>query len=58
MTDNDPMPFGIHKGVKMANVPAGYLLSLYDNNYLERQSHQKVKQYIIDNMDILRNEIK
>lgn len=30
LTDESLMPFGKHKGEKMANVPASYLLWLYD----------------------------
>lgn len=32
MTDNDLMPFGKHKGKKMANVPASWLVWFYDEN--------------------------
>lgn len=31
MNDESIMPFGKHKGEKLANVPADYLLWLYDN---------------------------
>jgi len=48
------MPFGKHKGVQMANVPAEYLLWLHDNNL----NNQEVKAYIIDNLDVLKAEVK
>jgi len=32
MQDDDIMPFGKHKGEKMANVPASYLIWLYEND--------------------------
>jgi len=53
LTDNMPMPFGKHKGEAMANVPASYLIFLYDNNLPDGN----VKAYIEENMDALRKEI-
>lgn len=52
LTDNDPMPYGIHKGKALANVPASYLLWLYKWN----QAEPAVRAYIEDNLDILENE--
>ena len=52
--DESPMPFGKYKGEKMANVPASYLMWLYDNN----KCNAEVKEYINDNMDVLKQEIK
>jgi len=54
LTDESPMPFGIHKDEKMANVPGHYLMWLYDNNKCNRE----VQEYIEDNMDVLKHEIK
>lgn len=54
LTDKSPMPFGIHKGTSMANVPAEYLLWLYDNG----KCSQEVRDYIEDNLDVLRQEVK
>lgn len=54
LTDNDLMPFGKYKGEKLANVPASYLLWLYDNN----KCNQYLREYIEDNMDVLNEEIK
>lgn len=51
-TDNTKMPFGKHKDKAMINVPAIYLLWLYDNGC----DHPGVKQYITDNMDALKKE--
>jgi len=53
MTDTDLMPFGIHKDKKMANVPAKYLLWLWD----EGVTHPGVRKYIIDNLDALQKEV-
>lgn len=54
LTDNDLMPWGIHQGTKMANVPADYLLYLYREGKCDRP----VKEYIIDNLDALKAEVK
>ena len=54
LTDNTPMPFGKYKDVAMANVPANYLIWLYDNS----KCNNEVLEYIIDNMEVLKNEIK
>lgn len=48
------MPFGQHKGQKLANVPAGYLLYIYDNFKL----HENLKVYIEKNKDALQAEAK
>ena len=54
LTDNSPMPFGLHKGEKMANVPADYLLWLYHSN----KCNAEVRAYIVENMDVLNEEDK
>jgi len=54
MDDNSIMPYGAHKGTKMANVPANYLLWLLNNN----KCSGDVKAYIEDNKDVLEHEIK
>lgn len=54
LTDNDPMPFGIHKSEKMANVPAKYLIWLYENN----KCSGPVRSYIEENLTVLKQEIK
>lgn len=46
------MPFGKHKGTKMANVPADYLLWLYG-----QECDRIIKDYIKDNLDVLSIEI-
>lgn len=54
LTDNDIIPIGKYAGKKkMIDVPAIYLLYCYDNNLVK---HDGVKQYIINNMQLLRNE--
>jgi len=46
------MPFGKYRGTAMANVPAVYLLWLFNKGC----DHDGVKQYINSNLDILRKE--
>ena len=53
LTDSDRMPFGKYKNEKMANVPAEYLIWLHDND----KCSGDVKDYIIENMDVLKEEI-
>jgi len=50
MSDNDLMPWGKHKGIKMIDVPEDYLLWLYENNKCDKQ----VKDYIVDNMQAIK----
>lgn len=54
LTDESPMPFGKWQGRKMANVPADYLIWLYENN----KCNNDVREYIEDNLEVLRFEIK
>ncbi len=53
LTDDSIMPWGIHKGKKMANVPAEYLIWLIDNN----KCGGDVKKYIEDNKSTMQKEI-
>jgi uncharacterized protein (DUF3820 family) len=52
MTDQDLMPFGKHKGEKMENVPAAYLLWLREQHC----SSQRVCAYIEENLAALMME--
>lgn len=54
MNDKTPMPFGKYKGDKMENVPASYLLWLYENN----KCGGEVREYIKDNLYVLKEEIR
>jgi uncharacterized protein (DUF3820 family) len=54
MEDTDLMPFGIHKGKAMANVPAHYLIWIYEN----KKCGEPVKQYVKDNLEVLKAEVK
>jgi len=53
-TDSTLMPFGKHKGTALANVPAEYLIYIYENMTLS----EGLKQYIKKNKDVLDAEIK
>lgn len=52
-TDESIMPFGKFKGDKLEDVPAWHLLWLLDNDRAGR-----LKDYIIENEDVLRKELK
>jgi uncharacterized protein (DUF3820 family) len=51
--DNSIMSFGKYMGKKMANVPAPYLLWLYEKGC----DHKGVKNYILANLEILKTEV-
>lgn len=53
-TDQSLMPFGEHKGKKLANVPARYLIYIFENFKL----HDNLKAYIKKNKDVLEAEVK
>lgn len=50
--DDTLMPFGQHKGVKLANVPAAYLIYIYENYKLS----EPLKNYIKENLEVLKME--
>lgn len=54
LDDKSPMPYGKYKGTAMANVPASYLLHIYNN----AMSTVEVRKYIESNLDILKQEVK
>jgi uncharacterized protein (DUF3820 family) len=54
LTAQSPMPFGKHQGEKLANVPARYLIYIYENFKL----HDNLKAYIKKNKDVLEAEVK
>lgn len=47
MDDHSLMPFGIHKGKKLANVPKEYLVFLYENNRCGKQLRTYIRESII-----------
>ena len=54
LTDESIITFGIHKGKALEDVPASYLLFLYDNN----RCGKDLREYIEENIDVLKHEIK
>lgn len=54
LTDESKMPYGVHKDKNMVDVPASYLLWLYENN----KCSGEVKQYIEDNLDVIKVEVE
>lgn len=53
LTDDSPFPDkGGYKGVKMANMPAGWLVWVYEND----KCSQAVRDYVKANLDDLRSE--
>jgi uncharacterized protein (DUF3820 family) len=57
LADNDPMPFGNHKGVPMEEVPASYLLWLWDNGVWQ-EPNKPIHRYIKDSFSALETECK
>lgn len=59
--DDYPMTFGKYRGTLMANVPAAYLLWLWDNSTefnREKGYNKGVFGYIKENLEVLREEVK
>lgn len=54
LQDFDLMPSGKHKGLKMEDVPAKYLLYIYENEMCS----PKIKEYIESNLDIIKMQAK
>ena len=58
-TDETIMPWGKHKGEKLANMPASYLIWLYENSEIRTQHHNKwLADYIRSNWEALKTEVK
>lgn len=54
MNDYTKLTFGPHEGTALINVPADYLLYLYEENIC----YGDLKEYIEDNMDAIKLELK
>jgi uncharacterized protein (DUF3820 family) len=52
LKDDSIMPTGKHKGEKMINVPANYLMHIYDSG----MCNNLVKVYIESNLDVIRQQ--
>lgn len=57
MNDNSLMPFGQYRDEKLKDVPASYLLYLYDqeSEWVE-ENHPELYDYIEDNLEALEGE--
>ena len=55
--DDTLMPFGRYQGKPLIDVPARYLLWLYEKG-LNQKTQQDLKLYIEDNLDVLRKEAR
>jgi len=53
LTDLDLMPFGKYKNETMADVPASYLLWLWEQG---KNSNLKLDNYIFNSLSILKDE--
>lgn len=53
LKDTDMMPFGKFTGTAMANVPAWYLLKLYNDGEMAQGN---VRNYILDNLETITEE--
>jgi hypothetical protein len=52
LTDESPMPHGEHKGERMEDVPAEYLLFLWGQDWFqESRKWREVREYIEAEMD-------
>ena len=53
MNDKSKMPYGKYQGEQMEDVPAEYLLWLYENN----KCSGDVKSYIKENLKVIKMQI-
>jgi len=56
LQDEDPMPFGKHKGERMEDVPASYLHWLWTQNEGDAKG-SSVMEYIKRNLPALKKEL-
>jgi hypothetical protein len=57
MNDETLMPFGKYRGAKMADVPASYLLWLWDNG-VWREKDRDLHKYIVESWTALLADAK
>jgi len=56
LDDDSIMSFGKYKGIKMKQVPVGYLHWMWHNLKVGNIQLQEVRDYIFRNLDALREE--
>ena len=52
LNDRSFMTFGKYAGIRMANVPAEYLIWIYEN----KKCRADVAEYVKENLDVLRKQ--
>lgn len=54
LKDNDLMPYGKYKGLKMQDIPASYFLK-YEKSFAKKKSvqAQQIYNYILENKNVL-----
>lgn len=57
-TDQTPMPFGKHKGQKLEDVPASYLLWCSENVEPTDDVRRALLTYIAENMAVIESELE
>ena len=55
LTDDSIMPWGKHRGLKMADVPDAYLLFLHSKKCF---NDADVMSYVMDNLDAIKSNLK
>ncbi len=58
MTDESIMPFGVHKGKALADVPDAYFLWLWRQEWFARDRRSELYNYIKENMDAIKANLK
>jgi len=53
LTDESPMPWGIHQGKPLDEVPPEYLIWMYENDKLKGD----LKRYAQENLEVLKMQI-
>lgn len=57
-TDESKMPYGQHVGKQLKDVPASYLLFIYENHDLNSTQRWGLRVYIEDNLQVLNLQAK
>lgn len=55
-TDNSIMPFGLHRGKKLIDVPAEYLIFMSSNSGWNKLS--SLGRYVTANIDVLKSQVR
>lgn len=55
LTDESPMPFGKHTGIRMGDVPGSYFAWLWGNG-MARQTTSPVHKYIVKNIENIESD--